>query len=107
MEIDYRNKAVTKFCGFICAIVEDFSSALNYSFHMNMLLNSQKTWPEIPNHLYLFNGPLYYKRGMDSNQPYVVTRPVTYVENYITLPPGEPPGEPPGVQRLRKINFAI
>lgn len=91
MEVDHKNKSITKCIGCTCAIVSDFSSSLNYKYHMNMYYESnvlKKMWPQIPHHLVVRSVVLNQGHRI-SNKLAVATRPFYDYEVGITVPPGE------------------
>lgn len=89
LEVDNDNKAITKCHGYSCAIVRDFSSALNYTFPMNMIYESKTMWPEIPHDMLVFCDALMYRHIADPTLQNSVTRPFYHFEHFLATPPGE------------------
>lgn len=90
VKIDRQNKVITRCLGFVCAIVKDFSSALNYTYHMNMAQGQGKTlFPYSDSDVVLQSGSINDRTSADRENEYVLTRPIFYMEHFITMPPGE------------------
>lgn len=93
IEIDYKNKTITKCRGYTCAIIRDFSSHLNFTYHMNIWVehnNPQMLFPDIPYGLFVETISLsFIQSDFVAFELRLFTRPIFYVEHFLTIPPGE------------------
>lgn len=93
MKFDNRSETITECMGYICAMLRDFSSMLNYTYHMDVFEhNGRKKFPNKPSHLSFRVSLLSWYHAYSQEQSRnagIMTRPVHESEVFIAIPPGE------------------